>query len=367
MYYFCRIMKYKKAAIQHKLSNGKQILFSVITMFIGLFVVCGVVEIIFRLNPKWVADPPAPVPHNYRVLDSIYGWHVQEGYHYQGRLRDKCDSSYAVNISFGKNGFRRWGNPAVTDKKKVLFLGDSYTAAVQTGDDHLFYKIIGDSLPLEIFAFGAAGFGSTQQAMFLEKYINEVKPDIVVWQFCSNDFIDNYWELEKAAIYRIRMKRPYTLEDGSIVYYWKEEYPRTVRPYSYFLYFILKRIAKITGTFDQTPKKPAEKFIADQGLDYPLFAKSVKMTNAVIKKVKAILPAQTKLIAFDADNYNPQYDQFKHLCSENNIPFVHNLADAISNAQTAGLCVHSNDGYHWNDQGNVIVANYLINYFRTHK
>jgi hypothetical protein len=163
------------------------------------------------------------------------------------------------------------------------------------------------------------------------------------------------------------MKRPYTLEDGAIVYHWEEEYPRTVRPYSYFLYFILKRIAKITGTFDQPPKKPAEKFIVDQGLDYPLFAQSVKMTNAVIKKVKAILPAQTKLIAFDADSYNPQYDQIKRLCSENNIPFVDNLADAISNAQNAGLCVRSNDGYHWNDRGNVIVANYLVHYLRTHE
>jgi len=353
--------------IQDKIGKGKQILFSIITMLIGLILICSIFEIIFRLNPKWVADPSAPVPHNYRVLDTIYGWHVQEGYHYQGRMRDKCDSSYAVNISFGKNGFRRWGNPAVIDKKKVLFLGDSYTAAVQTGDDHLFYKIIGDSLPLEVFAFGAAGFGNTQEAMFLERYVNEVKPDIVVWQFCSNDFMDNYWELEKAAIYRVRMKRPYILEDGNTVYHWEEEYPRTVRPYSNFLYFILKRIAKITGTFDQAPKEPAEKFIGEQGLAYPLFAKSVKMTDAVIKKVKSVLPASTKLIAFDADGYQPQYDQFKRLCSENNIPFVDGLANMVSDAENKGQCVRSDDGYHWNNRGNAMVAQFLINYLRTHE
>ncbi len=350
-----------------KLSKGKLLLFSILTMLIGLIVIFSLIEIIFRFNPQWVADPPAPAPHNYRVPDNTYGWHVQEGYQYQGTMRDKCDTSYALNISFGKNGFRRWGNPAVTDKKKVLFLGDSYTAAVQTGDDHLFYKIIGDSLPFEVFAFGAAGFGSTQQAMFLEKYVNEVKPDIVVWQFCCNDFLDNYWELEKAAVYHVRMKRPYTQEDGRIVYRWAAEYPRSVKPYSYFLYFVLRRIAESAGTFDQAPKEPAEKFIGEQGLAYPLFAKSVKMTDAVIKKVKSILPASTKLIAFDADGYQPQYDQFKRLCSENNIPFVDGLANKVSDAENKGQCVRSDDGYHWNNQGNTMVAQFLINYLRTNQ
>ncbi|MBU6343160.1 MAG: SGNH/GDSL hydrolase family protein [Bacteroidetes bacterium] len=350
-----------------KMSTGKLILLSSITMLIGFIFIFGLIEIIFRFNPQWVADPPAPPPHNYRVLDPVYGWHPQEGFKYQGTLRDKCDSSYTVDISFGKYGFRRWGNPEVKDRKKVLFVGDSYTACIQTGDEHLFYKIIGDSLSVEVFALGAAGFGSTQECMLMEKYIQEIRPDIVVWEVCCNDFLDNYWKLEEAAVYQVHTRRPYTLENGSIVYRTAARYPRNIKPYSYFMYFIFKRLAEGAGTFDVVPKEPAEKFIGEQDLKYPLFAKSVAMTDVVMKKVKSIIPPTTQLIAFDADNFNPQYNEFKRLFGENNIPFVDGLPDAVSNAQNNGKCVRSDDGYHWNNLGNAIVANYLINYLSTHQ
>jgi lysophospholipase L1-like esterase len=342
-----------------KSSKSRILLFQLITIVLSLIVIWVIGEVIFRLNPKWANERPARAPYNYRVIDEVYGWHVQEGYKYQGTLLDQCDSAYIIDINFGKNGFRCWGNPSVVARKKVLFLGDSYTACIQTSDDKLFYKILGDSLPIEVFAFGAAGFGSTQQWLFLEKYLQEVKPDMVVWQFCSNDFIDNYWELEKVANYHVRMKRPYTLEDGTITHQLVAEYPRNVRPFSHFLYYILKRIAINMGTFDKPRAESAEKWINEKNLDYPLFAKSVKMTEASIKKVKAILPPKTKLVAFDADNFNPQYEQIKRLCTENQIPFAYGVAETVSRAKDAGQCVYTDDGYHWNNRGNKIVADYL--------
>ncbi|MBK9338074.1 MAG: SGNH/GDSL hydrolase family protein [Lewinellaceae bacterium] len=243
---------------------SRQILFSLIALLIGVLLVFGIGELFFRAFPQFVSDPPAPPPYNYRVPDRTYGWLVQEGYRHTGELRDKCNTAYPISLSFGKNGFRHWGNPDVSGRKKVLFLGDSYTACAQTSDNRLFYKLLGDSLPIEVFAYGAAGYSNAQQYLVLEKFLDEVQPDLVVWQMCSNDFIDNYWELEKVAGYHVRMRRPYILEDGSVVYKLAAEYPRNVKPYSHFLYFILKRIAEARGTFDQPPAEPAEKFIAEK-------------------------------------------------------------------------------------------------------
>lgn len=345
-------------------SRARQILFSLIATLLGLLLVFGLGELVFRLFPQLVADPPAPPPYNYRVPDNTYGWLVQEGYRYDGELRDFKGNPYPLHISFGKNGFRKWGNPAVTDRKKVLFLGDSYTACAQTSDDRLFYKLLGDSLPIEVFAYGAAGYSNAQEYLVLEKYLNDVKPDLVVWQLCCNDFIDNYWELEKVAGYHVRMKRPYILEDGSITRKLAAEYPRNVKPYSHFLYFILKRIAVARGTFDQPPAEPAEKWIAEQNLGYEPFARSVRMTDAVFKKMKALLPPSTGLLVFDADGFQPQYDQFARLCRENGLTFADGLPAHLSQFESAGECVRTDDGYHWNNRGNEIAAGFLKDFIK---
>ncbi|MBK6933237.1 MAG: SGNH/GDSL hydrolase family protein [Saprospirales bacterium] len=342
------------------LSRPRQMLFSLITLLLGLLLTSLLGELFFRVFPAGVSDPPAPAPYNYRTPDDAYGWLVQEGYRHEGTLRDRCDSTYALDVSFGANGFRKWGNPAaVAGRKKVLFLGDSYTACAQTSDDRLYYKLLGDSLPIEVFAYGAAGYSNAQQYLVLEKYLQAVQPDLVVWQLCSNDFIDNYWELEKVAGYHVRMRRPYILEDGSITHKLAAEYPRNVKPWSHFLYYILKRIAEARGTFDKPPAEPAEKFIAEQNMAYEPFARSVRMTDAIFKKMKALVLPQTRLLVFNADGYQPQYDQFARLCQENGLAFAGSLPDYVQAFEARGECIRTDDGYHWNNRGNELVAAFL--------
>jgi hypothetical protein len=336
----------------------KHFLFSIIALLIGLTLVLLVCEMIFRAYPEWTDDPAATPPYDYRLLHEKAGWVVKQDYQYKGEMRDFKGTPYPLHISFGKSGFRKWGDPA-SGKKKVFFLGDSYTACAQTSDDRLFYKLLGDSLPIEVFAYGAAGFGSTQEFMIAEHYLKDINPDLVVWQLCCNDFIDNYWELEKMAGYHVRIRRPYTLEDGSTVYELAAEWPRNLKPYSRFLYFVFRRIGELNGTFDKAPADSAEKMIAEKNLDFEPFRRSCDMTNAVFHKMKAILPPHTKLLVFDADSYNPQYDQFARLCAENELPFVAGLDKFVKKAEKAGECTRTDDGYHWNNRGNELVSAFL--------
>lgn len=340
------------------ISRSKRIAFQLIAMLFGLLVISLIGELVFRLFPKFVNDPPAPPPYNYRIPHDLVGWVVKEGYRHSGEMRDFKGNPYPLQISFGKYGFRKWGDPATT-KKKVLFLGDSYIACAQTSDDKTFYKILGDSLPVEIFAYGAAGFGSTQEYLIAEHYLPEIKPDLVVWEMCSNDFVDNYWELEKRSGYHVRMKRPYMMEDGSITQQLAIEWPRSVKRYSHFLYFLIQRVGGLLGTFDKPPAHPAEQYIAEQNLAYEPYAKSVQMTNAVYRKMKTLTQSNTQLVVFSADSFNPQYDQFAKLCADNGIPFLAGLDAYVRQAEAAGECTRTNDGYHWNDRGNQLVAEFL--------
>ena len=54
--------------------------------------------------------------------------------------------------------------------------------------------------------------------MVLNKYLNVIKPDIILWQFCSNDLrINNDYDLEsKSYLINDHMVRRY-LRNGKIV------------------------------------------------------------------------------------------------------------------------------------------------------
>ncbi len=339
--------------------KSRILVFRILTLLFGLVIAFIVGEVFLRIFPKFVADPPAPPPYNYREPIKQYGWLVKEGYQFDGEMKDFKGNPYPLHLSFGKNGFRMYGDPQTTAKKKVFFIGDSYTACAQTSDDKTWYKLLQDSLPIEAFVFGAAGYSNAQEYLVLEKYIHDIKPDLVVLETCSNDFIDNYWALERAANYKVRMPRPYVMENGSITYASGAEYPRSVKSTSHLLYFILSKWAKSKGTFDKPPAEPAEKLIAEQNDKYPLFAQSLRMTETVFNKMKQTLPPDCRFLAFCADGFEPQYSHFKSIAEHQGIPFAHGLPQFVDQAEHAGQVVRTDDGYHWNNRGNELVAAFL--------
>lgn len=339
-------------------SPARNWLFALISILIGPLLMLILGEIIFRFNPQWVADPPAPAPYNYRIPDEKFGWYVQEGYRWEGEMRDHAGTAYPVKLHFGKNGFRSYGNPAAEGRKRVLIVGDSYTACAQTSDEKTWHHLLADSLPVEVFAYGAAGYGTTQEYLICKEYLDGVRPDIVVLMFCTNDFIDNYWELEKRANYHVRMPRPYTLEDGSLVTRYAAEYPRNIKPWSNFIYWMIRQVMLAKGTFDKPPKEPSEKLMSEQQDAYPPFAKSQQMTGAALRNLKGLLPEGTPLIGVSVDGFEPAYSRFERICRENQIQHGGNLPAYLQQFE-AGECIRTDDGYHWNDRGNALVAAYL--------
>lgn len=327
-------------------------------MMIGPLGILLCAELLFRLFPHWT-DPPPPPPYDYRELGPPYGWYAQEGYAYTGEMKDAAGLSYPVSLHFEAHGFRRYGD-LHSGRKRLMVIGDSYTACAQTSDEKTWYHLLGTQLDVEVFAYGNGGFGSTQEYLVVRDHIEAIQPDVLVWQLCANDFIDNNWELEAAARYHIYRPRPYTLEDGRIVTRRAARWPANLYPWSRCLYGCVQRLHAVLGIDPlPSPALSAESQIVNQGTAYAPFARSLAMTKAAARHMQAVLPPHTRLIAFSADGFQPQHACFEDIFRELDIPFVEGLP-AYIHACEVGRCARADDGFHWNDYGNDRVAAFLL-------
>ena len=132
---------------------------------------------------------------------------------------DAGGNRYLIEYKTNKDGFRLFGNLKNNKKRKVMFVGDSFTHAVQVSNNKTYYGILGDALPIEVFAYGGGGYGTLQEFMIINKWLDVVKPDMVILQYCSNDFINNHFELElRSNRNNNGMRRPYLTNRDKIVY-----------------------------------------------------------------------------------------------------------------------------------------------------
>ena len=183
------------------------------------------------------------------VLDKELGWLPGANYVFNGEKVDASGQTYSVTFQTDNRGFRLFGNHREANKKKVLFIGDSFTHAVEVSNDKTYYGILKDTLPIEVFAFGGGGYGTLQEYMILEKYLDDVKPDAIVLQLSSNDFINNHYELEaRSARNNNGMRRPYLTKNGEIIYKLPKSFS-IIRDIAYnhlrFFNFIFSRIDRL--------------------------------------------------------------------------------------------------------------------------
>lgn len=340
---------------------SRRILFGVISLLFVLLIITVIGEIGLRIYYSVydisIGKEEAKPPYNTAQKDDVLGWFPKGDYLFDGTMKDAGGKEYDIHLTTNKDGFRQYGNPN-TDKKKVFFLGDSYTQSVEVSDDKVFYKIIGDSLPIEVFAYGMAGYGQLQQLMILDKYYDQIQPDVVVLQVCSNDFIDNHYALELESEYQVGLRRPYFLLDGKTVYEHPISVHQQVKEVSLFFGFLLKRWNKVRQKMGF--KKTAEQQIFEQERNYEAYDYSVKVTEMLFKKIIDRLGDKTKLLVFNADHYEPQLSEFKRICVEYEVPYAVNPVYGLREKEDNGVTVRSFDRYHWNEAGHQIIGTVLM-------
>lgn len=147
-----------------------------------------------------------------RRMEALLGWQTIPDHQVSGFHRGYGD----VRYSTGKYGFRVFGDPG-RDAFRVLVLGDSSTEATQVSDGETYYDVMAALCPeLEVFAYGAGGYGSLQEYIVLDAFIDRVDPQLIVWQFDWNDLINNSFQWETMSrLNNNLMTRPYVV-DGEI-------------------------------------------------------------------------------------------------------------------------------------------------------
>ncbi len=90
------------------------------------------------------------------------------------------DGGYLVETN--SLGFRsnREFTAARTRRRRILFLGDSYTAGYGVDNDERFAELAGGLLDCEVYNAGVTGTGTDQQVLAYEAYLSDIECDLVV-------------------------------------------------------------------------------------------------------------------------------------------------------------------------------------------
>ena len=135
------------------------------------------------MKPNWL---------NLKTVDSLYTIH---DYYTNNAGILVADSAYwaAIGVQVNEDGFRSPGfNKFDSTKKKVLFIGDSFTWGMSAKPikDHCFTDLIRNETNNEVINLGIPAADPPQYLQLAKKYVPAIKPDIIfVMFFMGNDLM----------------------------------------------------------------------------------------------------------------------------------------------------------------------------------
>ena len=298
------------------------------------------------------------------TLDQDLGWKATE--HYQEALVEKTQQGilYPVRRSQTQYGFRQFGD-LKSNRLKMLVIGDSFTHATAVSDDKTYHAILAKLLDIEVFAYGVGGYGTLQEFLILDRYFDVIHPDVILWQYCINDFINNDNQLERLS--RINNNgwiRPYWLH-GHIQLLSPKESSIQVRDWinrhSRFLYFVVTRLDRLRAS--QT-RDTVEVDIEAEGMRHAGFARAVGVTDELMAQVRARV-ARRPIMAFNCVEKEPYSQALRDISAHHGITYWDDVAQAVQAAAERGEDVYASDGGHWNEHGHELAAKALAKHIST--
>lgn len=299
------------------------------------------------------------------ITDNKLGWKAKENYHFKKTVRIRDGLSHKVNGKTDKWGFRSFGNlkqPA--NKCRVMIVGDSFTHALEVSDNQTYYSFLAKGLPMEIFAYGTIAYGNLQEFMIIDEYIDHLKPDILIVQLCTNDFINNSYELEYCSIINNqRLRRPYLSDSGEIYYTTPACMPEVrnwfvihSRLFSFVFHNLDLLQARIMGY------KSIEIAIESRQGDLSEYQRSVVVTKTILQKIRK-RAKDIGVYAFVVDRAEPFYTDFQNICDAVGITFIDGIAEAVKQSYKRGEFVFVQDEGHWSFKGHEVAGEKLQQYF----
>ena len=297
------------------------------------------------------------------TLDPELGWKATE--HYQEALVEKTKNGtlYQVRRSQTQYGFRSFGD--VTARRlKMLVIGDSFTHATAVSDNRTYHALLSKLLDVEVFAYGAGGYGTLQEFLVFDRYLDLVRPDVILWQYCINDFINNDNELERLSrINNNGWVRPYW-RNGTVQLLSPKESSLRIRDWinrhSRFLYFVVTRLDRLQAA---NTRDTVEVDIEAEGMRHAGFARAVAVTDELMRRVRARAGTRP-IMAFNCVEEEPYNQAFRDISAHHAIAYWGDVAQVVQDADTRGEDVFGADGSHWNERGHELAAQALAKHLR---
>jgi lysophospholipase L1-like esterase len=309
---------------------------------------------------------------NQRFLepDLRLGWRPTPNYRADYFVEDESGHRRHVRYSTDDRGFRVTG--ASAGGPRLLFIGDSFTQAVNV-DGYLTYPaLLAKALDANVWSYGGGGYGTLQELMAAEDVIESINPDLVVLQFCSNDFINNVHELEvRSYLNNNGLARPYLDADSDTVRYLT---PRSVamgtqpEPLSKSLLFGAAMKRAWRAWHDSVEIQIAH------GSHSAAFDSAVVLTSKLLNRFRRMVgDAQMAVFSCDSGRTDiltlpSEYRAFSRraeetlevITKESSIDFIQGPADVVAAHHARGVPVKDADGAHWNEAGHDLVARSLV-------
>ena len=284
-------------------------------------------------------------------LDEKLGWRARENYNWKGELKDAGGQQYFVKITTDSHGSRLFGDPK-SEKIKVFVVGDSFTYAKDVGDDKIYYSLLAKrAKDMELFAYGVIGYSTLQEFMIIDKFIDKIKPQIIILQLCFNDFFENYIQLD----FNRSLTRPYVDLQGQIFY---KSWPPIIS-----LLIEQSLFARYTlGTIVRMPDSTVlRKEIESSGGNDERFRRASIITKIIIDKIRK-RASDTTVLAFNVNETQPYNSEFKKIVLSENIKYIDGISEAVKAYEQNGFIVRASDHDHWNELGHKIVADKIYDY-----
>ena len=281
---------------------------------------------------------------NYLILDNELGWKMKPNYKKDKTEKDLYGQTYNIKFETDSRGVVN-----VEDEKNIslsiLVLGDSFSLDPYVSKEKMWYGILQTELKkifkenITINIIGAGGYGSLQEYLLLKKL--DLKNDLLILQFCSNDFDNNILEIEKInGSINQYSRRPY-LNKKNEIYYDQSFFSKLLRTEYLGESRILNKIFFWYGN----NKKHNE-------ISIELKDHSYYITKTILKKIRFLHPNK-KFFIFNCEYSDKRWEK---LAKETNfIPIVENSIN-LQKAKENNLKIYYSDGGHYNELGHEIMG-----------
>jgi lysophospholipase L1-like esterase len=299
-----------------------------------------------------------PTPYLY---DSELGWTLKKEFKYTYKEKDLYNNQYSSFYSTNSFGARSYIQKVHSNKTnqsiKILVVGDSFTMDPYVGNNEMWYSILANKISkntkqnVQVLAFGGGGYGSLQQLLLLQRYkkdIHNFSPNIFILQFCSNDFANNSFNIEKASFALSQyMRRPYLINNE--IYYYN----------GLFTYFFQKNIltrdsrifAKSIFLFEFLMKKY---FLSNSNITQDKMNEAKDITQNILTKIRNLYPNTESYIFSCSNNTSELNSDWKKLARQSNFIILEESSNFIDKASNLNTKIFYKDGGHLNLLGNLL-------------